>query len=599
VKPFRGVWARIPWFGRRRAIQLALPFEPVHRDDAILPRMRWVEFAVALMVLVLGARLAQLQVVQGAAWRRAAEENRLRLLRLPAPRGAIYDCKGRLLAGSRPAFWLTATVRSPTDRARLARQLASLLHQSPSELGSRLEEPGPMGPAVVKADISYSELAAVAECGPYLPGVQVQVRPVRFYPRGTMAAHALGYVREISAAELARLKRKGYAMGDLIGKAGIELKFEHVLRGRDGADQVEVDRAGRTARVLGRLAPTPGGDLALSLDARVQAAAEGALKGRTGAVVAMECRTGAVLALASSPNYDANVLVGPLSRQDWAVVNGPGWPQNNRAVQGLYEPGSVFKVVTALAGLQSGAVSPRSRFFCPGFYRVGNHKFRCWQAGGHGSVDFTTAIAQSCNTAFMTIAARVGAKRLARTARMLGLGHKTGIDLPGEGAGLVPSPAWKASRGERWFAGDTCQMGIGQAGVVVTPLQAARMMAAVANGGCLVRPHLCVNPGSNDRERLPVLPQRVLAALRKGLERVVSEGTASSALRSCRVPIAGKTGTAQTASGEPHSWFVGYAPAHDPKVCIAVVVEHGGGGAATAAPLAGRILEQALALPGP
>lgn len=594
MKAFRRILGGILPLQRRQTVQqLVLPFGPLFRREVVLPRLRWLEFVTVAVAVTVGARLVQLQVLQGAGWRRAAEENRLRLVRLPAPRGAIYDCRGRLLAGSRPAFWLTATAKQPAEKARLAQALAPLLHETEQEVSSRLEEPGPVSPTVVKADISFQELAAVAECAPYLPGVQVQVRPVRFYPRRAVAAHALGYVREIDGRELARLRRKGYRMGDSIGKAGVELKYEQRLRGTDGADQVEVDRFGRTARVLGRVAPQPGRDLRLTLDAQAQAAAQDALSGRTGAVVVMDCRTGAVLALASSPGYDANVFVGALSRQQWASVNSPQHPQNNRVVQGLYEPGSVFKIVTALAALRTGKVNTGTRFYCPGFYRVGNHKFRCWQEAGHGSVDFTTAIAQSCNTAFMTMAARAGAHALGQTAKMLGLGRKTGVDLPAEAEGLIPSPAWKARRGQDWFPGDTCQMGIGQAGVVVTPIQAARMMAAVANGGRLVRPHLFAGSRPHDGDQPRVLPQAALAAVRRGLERVVSEGTAS-VLRSCKVRIAGKTGTAQTSGGEPHSWFVGYAPADHPKVCIALVIEHGGSGAGTAAPLARSILERVL-----
>lgn len=559
--------------------------------------------------LALLARLGHLQILQGARLRQASEENRIRCVRRLAPRGVIYDRKGRILASNRLSFTVSV-VPGQLERSDLGsvfRQLGNILRISSANLYQvyQANKQGRFQPVVLKEDVSLDTITKIEEHSLYLPGVTVDINPVRWYPNGKLAAHVLGYVREISQPELSRLSPQGYEMGDRVGKDGVERVQEELLRGEDGGRQIEVDGAGKLIRILGTVTPIPGHNVVLTIDRDVQAAAERALAGHRGAAIAMDPHTGELWALASSPAFDPNIFCGPLRPSDWAYLNSRARPQQNRATSNRYEPGSVFKIVTAIAALESGKVNRHSTFYCPGYLRLGRWVFRCWQQSGHGYLDLVSGIAHSCNVMFMTLGQRVGPERLAETARSFGFGSKSGIDLPDERMGLIPTPAWKRqNRHLPWYPGDTCQMAIGQVDVLVTPIQVAREVAVIASGGYLVTPHLAKQIIGLPDDQQPDYPSRCLnlqanslSVLKQGMAEVVRRGTARN-IRLSSLPMAGKTGTAQNPQGKAHAWFGGFAPVHDPRLVVVVFIEHGGAGSEVAAPIAQRIFRAAL-LPRP
>jgi penicillin-binding protein 2 len=559
---------------------------------------------VLLCLLVLG-RLVQLQVIEGNRNRELADENRIRVIRRLAPRGNIYDRRDRLLAGSRLAFSVCVVPDEVhvTGADDTAAALAQLLSMPADEVRKTLEGSGAarFEAAFLLREASPEVVARLEEHSIYTSGVSVLADAVRHYPHGALAAHVLGYVREVSGEELARPENAGYRPLDLIGKDGVEKVAEQALKGIDGGDQIEVDARGRRVRTLGTMAPQSGRSVWLTLDLDVQQAAEEALGGRAGAVVAMDPWTGEVLAMASGPSYDPNVFVGALSPEEWRRLSGPGHPQQNRATTSHYPPGSLFKLVTAAAALEAHEVSPEDRFHCSGAFRIGSWTLRCWKRSGHGDLDFTRGFAQSCNVMFSTLGRRTGPERLAEMARRFGLGARSGIDLPEEAAGLIPDPEWKRKkRSQPWYPGDTCQLAVGQGDCLVTPLQMAREVAVIANGGKLVTPRVILRVEGEDtavrgkRQRSVGLEPETIEAIRAGMRAVVAPGGTASRIATDRYAIAGKTGTAQAPGGQPHAWFGGYAPADDPKLVVVVVVEHGGSGSAAAAPIARHVMDAAL-----
>ncbi len=561
--------------------------------------------AVLLIFLAIVGRLVQLQLIEGRQNRELAEHNRIRVVRALAPRGGIYDRKGRLLATSRLSFSVTVSPDSlRADGGKdPVKMLAGALGLPAREVAAYLNRQRRAGYESVPLcrDAPRAVVARVEELSPYLTGVSVLADAVRYYPHGRLAAHALGYVREISPEELARPENADHQPMDLIGKAGVERVAEEALRGADGGHQIEVDARGRRVRTLGMVEPRPGRDVWLTLDLDLQRAAEEALAGRAGAAVALDPRNGEILALASSPSYDPNLFIGSLSPAQWRRMSGPDYPQQNRAVSSRYPPGSIFKIVTAAAALEAGEVRPGDWFQCTGAFHIGSWRMRCWNRSGHGDVSFTQGFAQSCNVMFANLGRRVGAEGLAAMARRLGLGQPSGVDLPDEAAGLVPTPEWKqARRKQAWYPGDTCQMAIGQGDCEVTPLQMAQLVAAIANGGTLVRPHIVLSVAGEPEARQPAavgsagLQASTIAAIVEGMKGVVAPGGTAASIATDRYEIAGKTGTAQASGGEAHAWFAGFAPADSPVIAVAVVVEHGGSGPEAAAPIARRMFDTAL-----
>lgn len=565
-------------------------------------RIAHVTVAVLVLFAVLEGRLWSLQAIQGPHYLRLSEQNRLRDYIVRAPRGVIYDRRGQPLVTNRAAFTISVLPMEVRDPARLADALAPIVGLDRTEILARLEagrRARPFEPVALRRDASKAVVTAVEERRLDLPGVIVQAEPVRDHLYGGLAAHAVGYLGEISEDEMKT--RPGYRAGDLIGKAGVERVYDSLLRGTDGRLQVEVDATGRPGRVLGRQVAQPGQALVLNIDAGLQAIAEEALRGHRGAVVAMDPRNGEILVLASAPVFDPNVFSGGISPENWKrLTSDPRLLLLNRAAEGTYEPGSVFKIVTGTAALGEGVARRDSLFNCTGAYRLGGWVFR--DLAAYGTVNFIRGTQVSCNVMFWTLGRAVGEEPLERYARMLGLGRPTGADVAREAAGLIPSAAWKLRTvKEPWYPGDTLNMAIGQGWVLVTPLQVARMAGVIATGGTMVRPRLArraVMPSGAQTSWAPeivervALPDHVVRTMHEGLRAVVDGGTG----RAAAVPglaIAGKTGSSENPRGIPHAWFAGYAPAEAPALVVVVFIEHGWRGGVRAAPIARAIFAAA------
>ena len=579
-------------------------------------RLTMLRFVLLAAGLLFAGRLVYLQVLQGSALREKSEHNRLRWVRVSAPRGQILDRKGRDIATNIPgaAAWLVPGEVPRKAWPQVMKRLVALgIFPNQQTAEKTLEDfrrfPNYL-PVRLASNMNIETVTRLQESLPSLPGVYVRNEPVRFYPDRTLASHLIGYLREIDAEELAVLREaKAYRLGDRLGKTGIERAYEETLRGMEGGEEVEVDAMGRVLRRLRTVQPQPGHPVTLTLDRDLQRIAEAGLAKHQGAVVALDPNTGDVLALVSAPEYDLNLMSGRITPEMLAWLHGAGKPELNRATCGTYPPGSVFKIVTAVAALEHQAIKPNAYFYCNGVY----HRIHCWKRSGHGALNLTEAVAQSCNVAFMQMAEKTGIQPLADMGRRFGLGQPVGLLpqvkplLPGkeehagiipEVRGLVPDPAWaKNVRHSPWMLGETLQVGIGQSSLTLTPLQAARVIAAIANGGKLVHPRLVKSAGDKPEPSVPPTPLELkpstLQNVSRGLRAVTAEGTAKSL--DPTLHIAGKTGTAQNPGGRgDHAWFVGYAPVESPKIAVAVLVEHGGHGGAVAAPIAEAVIREAL-----
>jgi len=582
--------------------------ESTARREAWRRRVLWLAGVVSVALVGILGQLWYLQVLEGVRLQELSDKNRIRVRPVAAPRGILFDRNGLALVDNRPAFTLSLIPREMGDeRDTVLARLSILLKIPLRELEEALDRvpADSLRPVRVRRGLSLEEVTRVEERKLELPGAVVEVEPQRVYPTSTFAAHILGYVREVSDEQM----RQGrYRRGDMIGQSGLERILDEYLRGRDGGERIEVDALGRPVQVMRREEPNPGAQVITTVDRRIQEAAERAMAGRTGAVVVMDPRSGDILALVSSPAFPLDRFTGNLEKEEWLkLVRDPLTPLMNRALQSQYAPGSVFKVIVSAAGLQEGTLTPMDRTYCNGEYHLGQWTFKDWKDGGHGHVDLRSAIAQSCNIFFYQAGFKVGPEAISRYARAFGLGAASGIDLGGEKPGLVP---WIDGRrrgdGRAWQAGDTVNMAIGQGPLLVTPMQVARMMAAVANGGILWRPRLVQRVERVDGSIAYSAPTRatghvdispvVWGFLRQALTAVVNEGTGLQA----RIPgldIAGKTGTAQSvansdsAKGQDHAWFASFAPAADPEVVVVVLVERGGKGGQVAAPIARQIYQ--------
>ncbi|HEY3248072.1 MAG TPA: penicillin-binding protein 2 [bacterium] len=574
--------------------------QPAHRLTAL-------SIIIAVLVGVLTVRLWQLQVLQGAYYLQLSEDNRVRDYALTAPRGVIYDRRGRPLVTNRPSFTVAVLPLEMRAPAEVLPRLAALLDVPLREIQDKIDAGAqrPFEPVRIRRDVGQSAVTRVEENRLDLPGVVILVEPVRSYLHGKIVAHVLGHLGEVSERQLTELRDAGYKPGDLIGKDGVERAYEGVLRGTDGRLRVEVDAMGRPLRVLSRVAPSPGRSIVLTIDLDLQKAAYDALRKsghRSGAVVALDPRNGDVLAMVSLPAYDPNQFAIGISAKAWKMVTAdPLHPLLNRASGAAFEPGSVFKLVTATAALQEGIATRSSVFYAPGFFRLGRWVWR--DLGVWGNVNFITGIANSINVVFYTLGYRLGGERLAAYARLMGLGQRTGIDLPGEVSGTIPSPSTKQQLvGEPWYPGDAVNMSIGQGAVTITPLQAARLMAFVANNGRLLQPRLLLMVTERDgrTQRMPAVvlstahfAAATFATLHEGLLAVVERGT-GRASRIEGLLVGGKTGSAENPRGKPHAWFAGYAPADHPRLVLVAFVEHGYRGGRTAAPIVRAVLTTAF-----
>lgn len=587
----------------------ASPF-PSRRDSG---GTRVIAIAVTVMIglLVIVGQLWYLQVLEGGHFLDASDKNRTRVRPIAAPRGILFDRHGVPLVDNRPAFTLSLIPREldrdVERRDAVLGRVASLLHIPFEELVDAVQRVAPESfqPVRIRRGLTLEDVAKVEEWKLELPGVIVEVEPQRAYPTSRFAAHLLGYVREASDEQL---KQGRYRRGDMVGQTGLERLLDEFLRGRDGGEQIEVDVMGRPIRMISQTEPQPGAQVVTTIDRRIQEAAERAMENNAGAVVVMDPRSGDVLAMVSTPAFEIDRFTGTIDRQAWVrVVQDPSHPLLNRAIQSQYAPGSVFKIVVAAAGLQEGTITPTDRTHCSGEFHLGAWTFLDWKKEGHGTVDVHKAMVQSCNIFFYQAGLKVGGSTIAKYAKAFGLGAPTGIDLGSEKAGLIPEPKLRKGRGAAaWMAGDTVNMSIGQGQVLVTPMQVARFMSAVANGGVLWKPRLVQRierPGKgvvwNDTGRVMghvELSPVVWAFLRRSLWGVVNEGGTGGAARLPGIDVAGKTGTAQmiakskSEKGQDHAWFASFAPANDPEVVVVVMAEGGGKGGQVAAPIARKIL---------
>jgi len=563
------------------------------------------------------AGLWYLQVAQGEEYARLAEANRLRRVFIPAQRGMMYDRKGQVIVGNRVSFTIVLDREKPFDAPALASGLADPLGLPTEILLERIERYRGRPTyefAVLKEDVSLADVAFVESHSVEFPSLRILTEPRRDYLNGRETAHVVGYVGEASEAQLQA--DRSLMMGDTVGRTGVEKAHDASLRGRRGEELVEVDSMGRRMAEIGvGRQPAAGDDAWLTVDLDMQRKLVEALGEEVGAGVFLDPRNGEILAMASTPAYDPNLFARRFTREEWRdLIEDPLKPLQNRAIQGLYSAGSTYKLVVALAGLESGLIDEGTVVHCSGAATFYGRPFRCWKKGGHGTVGLNTALAQSCNVFFYTVGNRMGIDRIAAEARKLGFGRRTGVDLIGEQEGTVASPEWKlATQKEPWYAGETISVSIGQGATQVTAIQMANFAATLATGGTAYRPRL-IRPTKGE----PVAPEvlrhvsidpHALDTVRRAMKSVVEAGTGGRA-RLPGITVVGKTGTVQVfkaSSGvdsdklskaqRDHGWFIGYAPMESPTVAFAVLVEHGGHGGNIAAPVVRKVLEVFFGLP--
>jgi penicillin-binding protein 2 len=559
---------------------------------------------VSLLLLGgLGSRLAYLQIVEGPRNRELADDNRIRLIPKPPQRGQIFDRKGRLLGGSRISYsvFLWPIAQEREQWPEILQRLSQILQIPKAEILSRLEKEGYNSPYRVRVArwITEQQVIAIEEARSELPGIEVDSEAVRYYPNGDLAAHVLGYTGEITDQELEVLAPKGYRLGDILGKLGIEDALESQLRGEWGGQQVEVDASGEIVRILGERPPVSGNDVTLTIDLDLQKIVEKALGNTRGAIVAIDPNNGGVLAMVSRPTYDPNLFSSRITEAQWQQLQSQEHPFVNRALQ-AFAPASTFKIVTTAAAIESGKYSTGTYLPTYPFVDVGEHKFWDWNNAGFGVLGFAGALAWSSDTFFYQIAIGIGGEILSDWTRRFGFGEHTGIELyHEESPGLVPDEAWKKEvLEERWYVGDTINMSIGQGYMQATPLQVAVMFAVAANGGDRVKPHLQKDneEARNWRESLNLHPGTI-EIIEQGLEEVMTYGTGGSIVAGTNLPpVAGKTGTAEDPPRENHAWFGAYAPADKPEIVVVAFAENsGGGGGKVTGPMVRRVLEDYFA----
>ncbi|HUL20420.1 MAG TPA: penicillin-binding protein 2 [Thermodesulfobacteriota bacterium] len=589
-------------------------------------RYKYLVIFVGFAFLLIFIRLWTLQVIKGSDLRHLSENNCIRLRENPADRGMLLDRKGNILAHNRPSFEVSLVPEDLRANPEVVVKVAEMLNMTRAEIEEKIKAQKrrtPFNPVKIKSDIDWNRLALLETNRVHLPGLMVDVRPRRAYDYDELASHLIGYLGEVDETELRQSRESPYRMGAQIGKYGVEYRWENDLRGSDGGQQIEVDALGREVRPLGVVEPFPGNNLFLTIDLDLQKVAEEAYQDKTGALIAMDPKTGQILAMVSKPSFKPDIFARNILPEEWkSLVENPSHPLQNKGIQGQYPAGSVFKIITAIAGLESKTITPNTQFTCAGAYSYGNRDFRCWKEGGHGSLSLHRAIAESCDIYFYQLGLKLGPDLIARYATEFGLGKVTGISLPHERPGIVPSSSWKKKRlGTPWYSGETLSFSVGQGYLNVTPLQLLVLISAVANGGKILLPQVAERVEdiyeNKLREYPPVEMERVnvsektLQIVQEALKGAVNDphGTGSAcALKDAKV--AGKTGTAQVIAmpgdskrGEvnrvpfkfrDHAWFVAYAPFEDPKIAVVVLVEHGGFGASAAAPIAKKVIEKYL-----
>jgi len=583
-------------------------------NELFLKRTEMLQWVVSFGFLLVVMRLWNLQIMAGKEYQLLSRDNRIEPVPIVAPRGRILDRNGALLATNRPCFILTAISEQMTEKT--LPRLAACLNCELETLKQRMEKESKGRNVVIAENVPWETVVLLEEASALFPGIRLSVRHRRHYLYGETTAHILGYVGSISEDELARLPKGVYRINDFIGKDGLERTYESRLRGADGVCFFETDARMRRIRLASQpkgQAPVPGEDLVLTIDVRLQEAAHKALGDESGAVVAMVPKTGEILCMVSHPIYDPNRLIPPTdSPYVRSLFQDAKHPLLNRAVNSAYSPGSTFKPVVAAAGLAEKKITPSTVITCNGQIQVGQRTFHCYHGRTHGPLTLNQALCYSCNCFFYQLGLRLGAREIDRYAQLFGLGHKTGVRLPSERHGTIPSFIWQGKQRGGWFQGDTVNLSIGQGYLTVTPLQMVRLYSTLVNGGFLYRPSLvkyAIPSGSDVFQKFePEAIHRIdissseLAAIRLGLWEVVNHPRGTG--RRCKLDfpeVAGKTGTVQVVSTldeeekpkelQDHAWFIAMVPAEDPDIVLAVFLEHGGKGGESAAPMAQQILK--------
>ncbi|HXK58557.1 MAG TPA: penicillin-binding protein 2 [Acidobacteriota bacterium] len=578
--------------------------------------MKGLRACFVLVFLVLFGKLWYIAVLKSDYYKDLAKQNQIRIIRLLAPRGLLLDREGRVLVDNVESVNLVLFLDKADDLEEVFEFLRGL-DMTEEELNERMQaarrHPKYQG-LTIKENLSMAEVSYVLAHQNEHPELTIVEEPRRLYRYGELAAHALGYVGEISARQLEQPEFKGYHQGDIIGKCGVERTYNRNLSGKDGQRRLLVNSLGRAIEELHSIEAIPGKSLSLTLDLDLQMVAEAALGDSPGAVVAFDPIHGDILVMASRPAFDPNLFATRISRQDWVrLSNDPNHPLQNRVIQAEFSPGSTFKLIMAIAGLESGVVNENDTVFCPGGISLYGHYFHCWKPGGHGRVNLSDAIRQSCNVYFYTLGQKLGIGQIEHYSKLLGLGQFSGVDLFGESVGLVPSEQWKErTKGEKWYAGETISVAIGQGAMNVTPMQLARAVGMIATGQApplrLVKDKRVYRPPATavaTSGSVPIFHEKNLQAVRNGMWRVVNEYGTGRAAMVRGFEVCGKTGTAQTISKAAraklppevaakfpsNAWFVGFAPRDNPEIVVCVIVQGGDSGGGVAAPVAGKIFQ--------
>jgi penicillin-binding protein 2 len=599
-----------------------MPEERIYEDLTLVRRRArtvfWIVMALTFLVL---SYYWKVQVLEHEKYAKLAEANRTRVRVLAAPRGLIRDRTGEILADNHASFKVSLVREHVKDMDASFAAVSRLLGLDEATLRERVElhKDLPLFEPIVVADgLDADAVAPIESRRLEYPELVVESEPQRYYPKGSRAAHVLGYLQERTPEEVRAGGSKPMRAGEMVGRTGVERQYDDILRGEDGSVVEVVDSLGRVVNEQAHDYPVQGGTVVLTIDDRLQAVAEEALEGREGVVVALDPQTGEILALASFPTYDPNRFITRFTPAEWRdLINDPLSPLENRAIRGLYAPGSIFKLVMSLGGLAGGYITPATTVYCSGATEIYGAVRHCWFAPGHGEMDLDDAIKNSCNIYFYQLGRRMGIEPIAGAAGKLGLGRRTGIDLAGEKEGLVPSEEWKKrTTGEIWYPGETISVAIGQGQLQVTPMQIAAMTARIASKGKnAAAPHLFRSgpegvgppppagaPGNDGSPSEPPFKEAVFDNVIAGMWKSANDGGTGQGARVEGFDVCGKTGSTQVMSRESaarlaqaghevktHSWFSGFAPRDKPRIVVTVLVEYGGGGGATAAPVAGKI----------
>jgi len=586
-------------------------------------RLKKITLFVVIIVGILFVRLWFLQIISGAQYRKKSESNRIDLRDILPVRGMIFDRNDELLVDNRASFALGVVPEDIKNLDGLIDDIGSLIEIDGLSAKKKINEglyQNPFNSVCIKRDLTRDELARVEPNIFHLPGVIIEVKPKRHYVYGPLAAHLIGYLGEIDKEQLNKAIYEENKAGDFVGKFGVEKKWQRYLNGVRGGQQVEVDASGRRLRVLFKKAAKPGFNIHLTIDKDLQMIAERSLKNGAGAIVAMNPVTGEVLTMASSPSFNPNDFAKGIDEKGWKqLISNPRFPLQNRVTSGQYPPGSLFKIVVAIAGLEEGVIDPDEEVFCGGSYRFGGRLYRDWKVGGHGYIDLHRALVESCDVYFYKMGERIGIDTIAKYAKRLGFGSKTDLQLGDEKEGLIPNRAWKLKRWHvPWQEGETLSVSVGQSFVLTTPIQVARCISALFNGGVLFKPQVTkwieretkenifkFKPHSSRRwnikkENMELVKRALIGAVND------PHGTGAKA-RLDDIRVAGKTGTAQVIAlpeerelarendipykFRDHAWFLAVAPAENPTIALAILIEHSGTGGSVAAPIAKEIFE--------